>query len=78
MPPLVRAADRRGVTIFKLQRTAGSSNMANYAAERCVKEWRRRARSRRELLMLSEYELQDMSWTRGDAMMEASKPFWQQ
>ncbi len=47
------------------------------ASCRCVREWRQRARSRRELLMLSEYDLRDVPWTRADAVMEASKPFWQ-
>lgn len=43
-----------------------------------VREWRRRSRSRRELLMLSERDLRDVRLTRCDVMSEAHKPFWKQ
>jgi uncharacterized protein YjiS (DUF1127 family) len=39
-------------------------------------EWRRRARSRRELAMLSDRCLRDMGVTRYDVDREARKPFW--
>lgn len=38
--------------------------------------WRKRARSRRELMTLGERELWDNHLTRCDAMKEAGKPFW--
>lgn len=41
-----------------------------------VREWRRRTRSRRELLTLDERDLRDVRLTRCDAASEASKPFW--
>lgn len=44
----------------------------------CVAEWRRRARSRGELMLLGERDLSDMHLTRCDASYEASKPFWKQ
>jgi len=44
---------------------------------RCYAEWRSRAVARRELLMLSDYELQDIGLSRVEAVREGSKPFWQ-
>ena len=40
-------------------------------------EWRRRASSRYELMMLDDRDLSDMSMTRLDACSERDKPFWQ-
>ena len=40
-------------------------------------EWRRRTRSRYELMMLDDRELSDMGLTRSDACNERDKPFWQ-
>ena len=39
-------------------------------------EWRRRARSRSELIGLSERNLMDIGLSRCGATFEASKPFW--
>jgi len=39
-------------------------------------EWRRRSRSRDELMGLSERYLNDIGLTRCDAQHEAAKPFW--
>jgi uncharacterized protein YjiS (DUF1127 family) len=41
-----------------------------------IGEWRRRARSRRELAMLGEVALHDLP-CRFEAHAEMSKPFWQ-
>ena len=41
-----------------------------------VREWRRRSRSRRELLTLGERDLHDVRLTRCDTMSETGKPFW--
>lgn len=38
--------------------------------------WARRARTRRALAELSDYELRDIGLTRTEALGEASKPFW--
>lgn len=38
--------------------------------------WAQRARTRRELAALDERLLQDIGLRRGDALHEASKPFW--
>ena len=35
-----------------------------------------RVRQRRALAGLSEPDLKDLGWTRGDALAELSKPFW--
>jgi uncharacterized protein YjiS (DUF1127 family) len=43
-----------------------------------IAEWRRRARSRRELMALNERELWDIHLTRCGALFEASKPFWRE
>jgi uncharacterized protein YjiS (DUF1127 family) len=42
----------------------------------CIAQWRRRARSRRDLMALDRRELWDLHLTRCDAMKEAGKPFW--
>ena len=41
-------------------------------------EWRRRARSRRELRQLGDLDLQDIGWTRAEATAEALQPFWEE
>lgn len=41
-----------------------------------LKEWRRRARSRRELAELCDRCLRDMRVTRYDVDKEVRKPFW--
>jgi uncharacterized protein YjiS (DUF1127 family) len=45
-------------------------------AKACFAEWRRRARSRRDLIALAPRELSDLHLTRLDAMSEARQPFW--
>ena len=59
------------VTIFKTSRALGWSH-----AKRNLAEWRRRARSRNELMGLSDRDLQDIGVARCSADFEASKPFW--
>ncbi len=39
--------------------------------------WRERSRSRRDLMRLSEHQLQDIGLSRLDAETEWQKPFWQ-
>jgi uncharacterized protein YjiS (DUF1127 family) len=41
-----------------------------------VLEWRRRARSRTELMTVGERTLRDMGVSHASACFEASKPFW--
>jgi uncharacterized protein YjiS (DUF1127 family) len=41
-----------------------------------IREWHRRARSRRELLALDDHMLKDIGITRVDALYEVAKPFW--
>lgn len=43
-----------------------------------VREWQRRARSRRDLMALGERDLWDIRVTRADAEREANKPFWRE
>lgn len=43
-----------------------------------IREWRRRARSRRDLMGLSERELWDLCLSRADARREADKAFWRE
>lgn len=43
-----------------------------------LREWRRRARSRHELAMLSDLMLHDIGITRADAEFLAGKPFWKE
>jgi uncharacterized protein YjiS (DUF1127 family) len=42
------------------------------------REWQRRSRSRRDLMMLNDRELWDVRLSRVDARREARKPFWQE
>lgn len=42
-----------------------------------VAQWRRRMRSRHELIMLGDVELADLSLSRSDARTETNKWFWQ-
>jgi uncharacterized protein YjiS (DUF1127 family) len=44
--------------------------------KRHVAQLRARARSRHELMMLSDHDLADMGLTRMDAEHEGDKPFW--
>jgi uncharacterized protein YjiS (DUF1127 family) len=41
-----------------------------------LREWRRRARARREIAGLSDLMLQDIGITRADAEYLSGKPFW--
>jgi uncharacterized protein YjiS (DUF1127 family) len=43
-----------------------------------VSEWRRRARSRRDLATMCDRSLRDLGITRYDACFEARKPFWRE
>jgi uncharacterized protein YjiS (DUF1127 family) len=43
-----------------------------------IREWRRRSRSRRDLMTLGERELWDIRLSRAEAEHEASKPFWKE
>ena len=40
--------------------------------------WKQRAITRRQLLKLSQRELDDIGVTRAEAMLEAGKPFWKE
>jgi uncharacterized protein YjiS (DUF1127 family) len=42
-----------------------------------LREWRRRARSRNELLTLTGNDLRDIGWSRAEAEAEARKAFWE-
>ena len=43
---------------------------------RTIREWRRRARSRRDLMALDPRDLRDLCLTRLDVLREARKSFW--
>jgi len=43
-----------------------------------VETWRRRARSRRELMARTDQELRDLGITRHDVSHEVAKPFWKE
>ena len=42
-----------------------------------IRTWRARMRQRRELLMLNDVELRELSLSEADADREARKPFWE-
>jgi uncharacterized protein YjiS (DUF1127 family) len=41
-----------------------------------LSEWRRRARSRREIAMLDDCDLRDLGLSASQMRFEARKPFW--
>jgi uncharacterized protein YjiS (DUF1127 family) len=43
-----------------------------------LRQWRRRAHDRRQLVGLSDLMLQDIGITRADAEYLANKPFWKE
>jgi uncharacterized protein YjiS (DUF1127 family) len=43
---------------------------------RCLDDWRRRARDRRQLARMSDKELRDIGCSQADAHREINKPFW--
>jgi uncharacterized protein YjiS (DUF1127 family) len=45
-------------------------------ARSCLRLWRHRQQSRRQLLRLDEYLLRDIGLDRQGAIEEANKPFW--
>lgn len=58
--------------------TADGNSFALKRIVKMIREWRRRARSRRDLMALDSRALWDVRLTRADAMKEAGKPFWQE
>jgi uncharacterized protein YjiS (DUF1127 family) len=73
------------MTLITLPRPFSFADLCRYEASHVAKnwasrfsKWRRRARSRRELRQLSEIDLQDIGWSRTDAIAESVKPFWQE
>jgi len=60
-----------GITTLRPLRVNRWSQLA-----RRIGEWRRRARSRRELMNLSHCDLRDIGASTCDAANEGSKPFW--
>jgi uncharacterized protein YjiS (DUF1127 family) len=68
--------------IFTLRLETASRNVdaasgLRAQAKACIAEWRRRARSRRELMALDGRDLRDILLTRCDVLREADKPFWE-
>ena len=59
------------MTIFRTTRTSHWDQL-----KLRITEWQRRARSRRELEVLSDATLRDIGITRCDAHREMNKPFW--
>jgi uncharacterized protein YjiS (DUF1127 family) len=58
-----------------LGRRAEPRQVIEQAFERAI-VWIDRARQRRQLLALSDYELRDIGISRCDAVKEGDKPFW--
>lgn len=76
-PPWSRAlgvSNRESFTL--LGRIAAWARRCWTKGRACVREWRQRARSRRDLMALDDRELWDFHLTRVEAMNEAGKPFW--
>jgi uncharacterized protein YjiS (DUF1127 family) len=50
---------------------------AGQRAFAAIRAWRTRLRQRRELLMLNDVELRELSLTEADVNRETRKPFWE-
>jgi len=61
-----------GVTAIRSRRLLNWSEL-----QQLFVEWRQRARSRRDLMVLDDRELWDIGLTRTEADQEANKPFWE-
>jgi uncharacterized protein YjiS (DUF1127 family) len=64
----IPANGTRGIRFF-----AGAGQRA-FAA---IRAWRTNMRQRRELLMLNDVELRELSLTASDVNCETSRPFWE-
>jgi len=60
------------------QPTADANAFALRRIAATVGEWRRRARSRRDLMALDPRDLRDLRLTPADALREARKLFWKE
>jgi uncharacterized protein YjiS (DUF1127 family) len=58
--------------------TADAALLAAKNLIEMMRQWRRRATSRRDLANLSERDLWDLRLTRADAERESNKPFWRE
>lgn len=65
-----------GATYVGKQRSPRSLLALLGRAYRVLREWRRRTRSRAELLRLDDRALRDIGITRAEALYEIDKPFW--
>ena len=59
----------------KLRREAAAEPFDRVLAT--LRQWRQRARARRELAGLDDYLLHDIGLSRSQAQFESGKPFWQ-
>jgi len=59
-----------------LEACAQPARSAAAAVRRQLREYRRRVRTRHELMTLSESDLRDIFRTRAEVEAEARKPFW--
>lgn len=67
-------ADKRRAVLHRSLRAVVGSAIGDIAATLLV--WLERARQRRQLLALSDRELQDFGSNLADASREGEKPFW--
>jgi uncharacterized protein YjiS (DUF1127 family) len=58
--------------------TADAGSVAVKKIVEAIREWRRRACSRQDLMALDARDLRDLRLTRTDVMREARKSFWQE
>jgi uncharacterized protein YjiS (DUF1127 family) len=70
MPELLSRVNRR--------LTAEANSIAVKSFIGTVREWRRRARSREDLMALDPRDLRDLRLTRLDVLREARKSFWKE
>lgn len=64
------------MTVFQANRSARQAPSLLSRALETLHVWRRRARERRRLAELSDYELRDFGASSVDRFHELSKPFW--
>jgi uncharacterized protein YjiS (DUF1127 family) len=58
--------------------TVDASSIAVKRIVGTIREWRRRARSRQDLMALGPRDLRDLRLTRVDVLREARKSFWKE
>jgi uncharacterized protein YjiS (DUF1127 family) len=72
---MANRADTADHTLVRFGAPRGTQLLRSVLAR--LSEWRRRSEQRATLASMNDRMLKDVGISRGDAVREASKPFWQ-